>query len=257
MKGFYVLLVLVALGGIGWLVYSARTKPSGLGDAAPVPVAAADGFKGYTMGSDSAPVQITEYSDFECPYCQQFATVQMPVVREQLIATGKVLWRYRDFPLSVHKYSRTAALAAQCAGEQGQEKFWEMHDQLFGHHEWAERDKDPTSELRGRPGTRHPGGSVVLRERAALSGAGYVGRLQGGGRQSERAPQALMRRQAIALFALLGLFIALYLWLHALGIVGELTCGTGSCEAVQASRYARFLGVPVALYGVIGYAMLL
>jgi len=66
-----------------------------------------------------------------------------------------------------------------------------------------------------------------------------------------------MRRQAIALFALLGLFVALYLWLHSLGIVGELTCGTGSCEAVQASRYARFLGVPVALYGVIGYATLL
>jgi len=182
MKGFYVLLVLVALGGIGWLVYSARTKPSGLGDAAPVPVAAADGFKGYTMGSDSAPVQITEYSDFECPYCQQFATVQMPVVREQLIATGKVLWRYRDFPLSVHKYSRTAALAAQCAGEQGQEKFWEMHDQLFGHHEWAERDKDPTSVFRGFAGAI---GLDLNRYDACMSSKRYAGRIQASFEEAE------------------------------------------------------------------------
>ncbi|HUL49569.1 MAG TPA: vitamin K epoxide reductase family protein [Gemmatimonadales bacterium] len=65
-----------------------------------------------------------------------------------------------------------------------------------------------------------------------------------------------MRRQATALLALVGFFIALYLWLHALGVIGQLTCGTGSCEAVQASRYAMFAGVPVALYGVVGYFVL-
>ncbi|HUK20908.1 MAG TPA: vitamin K epoxide reductase family protein [Gemmatimonadales bacterium] len=65
-----------------------------------------------------------------------------------------------------------------------------------------------------------------------------------------------MRRQATALLALTGCFIALYLWLHKIGMIGQLTCGTGSCEAVQASRYADFGGLPVALYGVIGYAML-
>ena len=65
-----------------------------------------------------------------------------------------------------------------------------------------------------------------------------------------------MRRQATALLALIGLFIALYLWLHKIGVIGQLTCGTGSCEAVQASRYAMFVGLPVALYGVIGYFVL-
>ena len=147
MKGFYLAVVAVVVIGVGWLVYQARSKPpQGLGIEAPIP-AAADGFRGYTMGNDSAPVQITEYSDFECPYCAAFATVQMPEVRQQLIATGRVLWRYRDFPLSVHKYSRLAALCAQCAGEQG--KFWDMHDQLFGRHDWAQRDKDPTDVFRG------------------------------------------------------------------------------------------------------------
>ena len=61
-------------------------------------------------------------------------------------------------------------------------------------------------------------------------------------------------RQAAALLALLGLMLAAYLTLYHYGYVGTLACGgTQSCEKVQASRYAEFLGLPVALYGVAGY----
>ena len=67
----------------------------------------------------------------------------------------------------------------------------------------------------------------------------------------------MRNRQTIALLALVGFFVALYLWLHALGIGGALKCGTGSCDTVQASRWAVFLGQPVALYGVIGYFAIL
>lgn len=67
----------------------------------------------------------------------------------------------------------------------------------------------------------------------------------------------MRHRQAIALLALVGFFVALYLWLHQLGIGGELKCGTGGCDMVQASRWARFLGIPVAAYGVVGYAAIL
>jgi uncharacterized membrane protein len=62
-------------------------------------------------------------------------------------------------------------------------------------------------------------------------------------------------RQAIALLALVGCFVALYLWLHALGVGGALQCGTGACETVQTSRWAVLLGLPVALYGVVGYCV--
>ena len=58
-------------------------------------------------------------------------------------------------------------------------------------------------------------------------------------------------RQAIALLSLVGFLVSLYLWLHALGVIGELKCGTGSCEVVQSSSYARVAGVPVALFGVV------
>ena len=60
-------------------------------------------------------------------------------------------------------------------------------------------------------------------------------------------------RQAIALLALVGIFVALYLWLHALGFGGPLKCGTGGCETVQTSPYAVLFGIPVAAYGVVGY----
>jgi protein-disulfide isomerase len=147
MKRFYVVLAAVCLAGGAWLWYASQRRAGEAATApAPVPVAT-DSFPGYTLGSDSAPVTIVEYSDFECPFCAAFATVQMPEIRAQLIATGKVRWRHRDFPLSSHKYSRTAALAAQCAGAQG--KFWEMENQLFFRHQWAQSNDDPSATFRG------------------------------------------------------------------------------------------------------------
>jgi uncharacterized membrane protein len=67
----------------------------------------------------------------------------------------------------------------------------------------------------------------------------------------------MRHRQAIALLALVGLFVALYLWLHQIGVGGELKCGTGGCDTVQASPWAVQLGIPVSFYGVVGYAAIL
>jgi len=68
----------------------------------------------------------------------------------------------------------------------------------------------------------------------------------------------MRHRQAIAVLALVGLFVALYLWLHALGFGGAIKCGaSGGCETVQTSQWAVFLGFPVAFYGVVGYLAVL
>jgi len=63
----------------------------------------------------------------------------------------------------------------------------------------------------------------------------------------------VIRRQAIVVLALVGLLVATYLWLYKIGVLGELQCGTGSCEYVQTSPYADVLGIPVAFLGVLGY----
>jgi uncharacterized membrane protein len=57
----------------------------------------------------------------------------------------------------------------------------------------------------------------------------------------------------IAALALIGLFVATYLWLFKLGIVGSLACRIGSCEQVNTSPWAILFGVPVAFWGVLYY----
>jgi uncharacterized membrane protein len=64
-------------------------------------------------------------------------------------------------------------------------------------------------------------------------------------------------RMATAIAALAGLFISLYLLLYSLGFYGALVCGTGGCETVQNSTYARFLGLPVAGWGLAWYVAVL
>jgi uncharacterized membrane protein len=60
------------------------------------------------------------------------------------------------------------------------------------------------------------------------------------------------KRMLVALGALAGVFVALYLTLYKLGYIGTLACAVGSCETVQTSKWATFLGVPVGSWGV-GY----
>ena len=61
----------------------------------------------------------------------------------------------------------------------------------------------------------------------------------------------------MALIALIGVFVSLYLTLYKLGYIGTLACGTGGCETVQLSKWGDFLGVPVAGWGVVYYVAVL
>jgi len=82
------------------------------------------------MGKKDAPVTMIEFSDYQCPFCRRFFETTLPTLKAEYIATGKVRYVFRDFPLDqIHPYARKAAEAAHCAGDQG--KFWEMHDLLF------------------------------------------------------------------------------------------------------------------------------
>jgi protein-disulfide isomerase len=137
MKRFYGLLAAVAVVGVGLLGYQ-LSKPATVSIPANVVVQTKDtaGFHGYVKGDESAPVEITEYADYQCPFCQTFATLQMPTIEARLIKTGRLRWRYRDFPLQQHSFSRLAAHSAACADEQG--KFWEQHEKIYeGQPEWA------------------------------------------------------------------------------------------------------------------------
>ena len=63
----------------------------------------------------------------------------------------------------------------------------------------------------------------------------------------------MTKRMIVAALALAGIFIALYLTLYKLGVIGQLSCSIGSCETVNTSKWSRFLGLPVAAWGVLFY----
>ncbi len=135
LKPFYFGLAAVAVIGIGGLLWARSGGRSGAEVVEPVSVSVT-GFEGYVIGSDAAPVEVIEYADFQCPACAHFAILTGPDVRQRLVATGQVRWRFFDFPLPMHPNAPAAHHAAACAAEQG--RFWEMHDQLFFHQsEWA------------------------------------------------------------------------------------------------------------------------
>jgi protein-disulfide isomerase len=144
MKRFYVIFGVLAVVGLAVLGYL-LTRPSTVSIPANVVVQPSDtsGFVGYVKGSATAPVEITEYADYQCPFCQTFATLQMPTIEQRLIKTGRLRWRYRDFPLEMHPFARLAAHSAACADEQG--KYWQQHERIYdGQQEWsAARDAAP------------------------------------------------------------------------------------------------------------------
>jgi protein-disulfide isomerase len=77
-------------------------------------------------GPASAPIEMIEFSDFQCPYCLR----ANPAVAQVLSTYGdRIHFVYRNYPLPNHPNARPAAEAAQCANEQG--KFWPYHDRLF------------------------------------------------------------------------------------------------------------------------------
>ncbi|HIC68759.1 MAG TPA: DsbA family protein [Candidatus Latescibacteria bacterium] len=79
-----------------------------------------------TRGPADAPIQLVEYSDFQCPYC-----VRAQVVVERVMATygDRVRHIFRDYPLPGHEHAHIAARAGQCAHDQG--RFWQYRALLF------------------------------------------------------------------------------------------------------------------------------
>ena len=81
-------------------------------------------------GEKDAKITLVEFSDYQCPFCSRHFRETIPQIEREYIATGKIKYVFRNFPIaSIHPLAFKAAEAANCAGEQG--KYWEMHDRLF------------------------------------------------------------------------------------------------------------------------------
>jgi len=93
------------------------------------------------IGSDDAKVKLVEYSDFQCPYCQMF----QKTINEIIAQYGNdVQFIFKNLPLdSIHPRAKAAAMAAECANEQG--KWLEYADKLFANQKiWGESKDNKT-----------------------------------------------------------------------------------------------------------------
>ena len=83
-----------------------------------------------SLGTLGAPVVVSVYTDYQCPYCKD----QAKILRENLIQSfpKEVRLFIHDFPLEqIHPWARTAAIAGRCALLQGEENYWKYHDWVF------------------------------------------------------------------------------------------------------------------------------
>lgn len=117
------------------IAYFFSDSSSQIADSQTAPMEVVAGEARLVKGAtESAKVQVVEFSDFQCPACK----AALPAVTAVMQQHGEdVEFIYRHFPLdSIHPNARDAAYAAEVAHQSG--KFWEMHDLLFeNQNDWA------------------------------------------------------------------------------------------------------------------------
>ena len=138
---------LISIGAIfiAFLIIYPNFKPVG---AITVPEALVrPNAKFNAAGNPDAPIRIDEYSDFQCPYCDNFYKTTEAQLIQTLVKDGTVYFVYHSFGEFIGSESSSSAEAAYCAGDQ--EKFWEMHDIIFanqnGENQGAFTDKRLTA----------------------------------------------------------------------------------------------------------------
>ena len=116
----------------------------------------------HVSGPPVAPVTLVEFSDFQCPYCRLLST-RLDTLRAEFPRDLKVVFRH--YPLPNHAQAKTAALASECAGEQG--RFWEMVGALFGGQEGV--GSSPWEAYASAAGVRDPAAFARCMGRGDLS----------------------------------------------------------------------------------------
>jgi protein-disulfide isomerase len=88
--------------------------------------------RGYSFGPADAKVHLVIFSDFQCPYCREFAkTVRDNIPKKY---PNDVRVTFEDFPIeAIHPWAPAAAEASHCVGDQNPDEFWTFHDWIFDH----------------------------------------------------------------------------------------------------------------------------
>lgn len=97
---------------------------------------------GHVKGAEDAPLTVIEYASPTCSHCKNFHDDVMPMIEEKFIATGKVKFVFREYPLN--DIDVAAYALANCAGK---DRFFDVLGDLFEHqNDVFEASKDGTLE---------------------------------------------------------------------------------------------------------------
>lgn len=122
----------------------------------------------HWRGDKNAQYVWIEYSDLECPFCQQIHPNLIKMMAEQ---KNKVAWIYRHYPLPGHPKAQKSAEATECAAEQkGNDGFWKMTDLIF--------EKMPSMELSQLPDLAVSIGLNKQSFQSCLDGGKYAGKVK-------------------------------------------------------------------------------
>lgn len=117
------------------------------------------------LGELNAPVEILEFSDYQCPFCERYFKDTESLIRKDYVAAGKVKIIYNDLVVvdgAGSSESADSALASRCAGDEG--KFWEYHDAIF---------KVEGVDAKERNGNLNRDLFVAVAEKLGLNKAGF------------------------------------------------------------------------------------
>ncbi len=169
--------LIAAVVAAGWIAmqWTAPTRRK----AALLPKQPIDASAAHWRGSATATKGVLVFSDFECPYCGELAMATLPTITKELVSTGQARLGFLSYPLeSIHRHALAAAVAAECASEQG--RFWEMHDLLF-----ADQQRLAVEHLLDRS------------RQLGLDDKGFSACLAGTGEVAVRASQALSKKLSL------------------------------------------------------------
>lgn len=89
-----------------------------------------DPSRDHIRGNPNAEITLVEYSDFSCPYCQNFHKKVIQLLENK---ADTVRWVYRHFPLDIHQpAAQMQAEASECvASMSGNDVFWQFTDNIY------------------------------------------------------------------------------------------------------------------------------
>ncbi|HEV2617761.1 MAG TPA: thioredoxin domain-containing protein [Candidatus Acidoferrales bacterium] len=113
-----------------------------------------------SLGNPNAPIKMIVYDDYECPVCGELYEQTLRPLIDDYVASGKVYLVHRDFPLTIHSYSRQAARWVNAAARIG--KFEAVERAIFDNQmAWSEY------------GTENPKGIIKPIVQSALTPAEF------------------------------------------------------------------------------------